>query len=385
MINRVNANPKMIKWARLDAGYELDDLPKTLKNASKWESGELQPTWNDLRKLANKYKRPPVFYLMSEPPKKEENNIIEFRSDEKIEEYSPELKLEIRKAKYRRAAYINLNFEMGYSIPDFSKNTVTEKNPKKLAEKIRKLLNTSFETQKKWLKNKNNTKRYDHSIFLYQWKEVLYDLGVLVFETEDVEEEEMSGMSLYFDICPIIIINGKNKENRRIFTIMHELCHLILHQSSICDVDKYNKKETLCNKVAAEILVPEKTLSDEKIFFKNGNVNYSGLSHLYGVSQQVIVYKLANMHKISDSTKKLLISQIEERNQKKKEKQKQKNKNSNGGGMSKIAKKKKYEGKPYSRFILNAYENEIISYSKIIRYLNISPNEIDSLYEEVME
>ena len=45
-------------------------------------------------------------------------------------------------------------------------------------------------------------KRYDHSIFLYNWKEVLYNLGILVFETEDVLENEMSGLSLYYDSMP---------------------------------------------------------------------------------------------------------------------------------------------------------------------------------------
>ena len=109
MVYRVNANPKMIRWAREDAGYRIEDLPKYLENAPKWESGELKPTWDDLRKLAKKYKRPPVFYLMSKPPETEDDHIIEFRTDNKIEEYSPELKLEIRKAKYRRSAFINVN------------------------------------------------------------------------------------------------------------------------------------------------------------------------------------------------------------------------------------------------------------------------------------
>ena len=80
MVYRVKANPKMITWAREDAGYEFDELPKYLTNIPKWESGELLPTWDDLRNLAKKFKRPPVFYLMSEPPEIEEDHIIEFRA-----------------------------------------------------------------------------------------------------------------------------------------------------------------------------------------------------------------------------------------------------------------------------------------------------------------
>ncbi len=52
MAVKINANPTMIKWAREDAGFSLDELPQSLKKAEKWESGEEKPTWSDLRNLA---------------------------------------------------------------------------------------------------------------------------------------------------------------------------------------------------------------------------------------------------------------------------------------------------------------------------------------------
>jgi len=171
MTYRVKVNPKMIKWARLDAGYSFEDLPLTLKNAPKWESGDLLPSWNDLRNLADKYKRPPVFYLMDDPPEDDGLDIIEFRSDERIENFSPELRLEIRKAKYGRNILINLSSEISKDIPDFSKNITNENNPDKLARKIRKFLDISLKTQQKWLFNSKEEKKYNHSIFLYEWKE----------------------------------------------------------------------------------------------------------------------------------------------------------------------------------------------------------------------
>lgn len=71
----------------------------------------------------------------------------------------------------------------------------------------------------------------------------MFNLGILVFETKNVAESEMSGCSIYYDCCPIILLNGKNYHNRRIFTLMHELAHLIQGDSTICDVDKYNEKK----------------------------------------------------------------------------------------------------------------------------------------------
>ncbi|MEN6292268.1 MAG: XRE family transcriptional regulator [Methanobacterium sp.] len=393
MVYRVNANPKMIRWARKDAGYKIEELPKYLENVPKWESGELQPTWEDLRKLAKKYKRPPVFYLRSEPPEIKKDNIEEFRSAERVAEKSPELRLEIRKAKYRRNAFVNLHKEMGINLSNFSKNTIDTKNIKDFAEKIREILDVSIDTQKEWIFNKNCKKQYNHSVFLDQWKELVSYLGVLIFETEDVTEEEMSGLSLYYDNYPLILLNGKNTHNRRIFTLIHELAHLMKVESTICDVDKYNKKEAFCNKVAAEVLVPSEILNKTPLTTKttvNDHESYewtnrelSKLAHIFGVSKQTILLKLYDNKKTTIAFKNSMIKDLEEENEEFRRKKEERNKNSSGGGMSSIEKAKKYEGKTYSRFIINAYENNVISSVTFMRYLNVSIDNIDALFDEV--
>lgn len=113
------------------------------------------------------------------------------------------------------------------------------------------------------------------------WKEICFDLGILVFEMENVPESEVSGCSIYYDVCPIILLNGKNTPNRRIFTLMHELAHLTQGVSAICDVDKHNIKETFCNKVATEVLIPTDTLDKKELFYKNGNLNLSNAANMY--------------------------------------------------------------------------------------------------------
>ncbi|MGN0094422.1 MAG: helix-turn-helix domain-containing protein, partial [Methanobrevibacter sp.] len=189
MAVKVNANPAMIKWAREAAGYSYDDLPKTLSDAEKWETGEKKPTWNDLRNLAKKYKRPPYFYFLSNPP--EEEDIIEFRSDERIEEFSPELRLKIRKAKFRRNAYIKINNGMNNPIFDFNSVVIKKTSVTKLAKHIRNYLNVNLEMQRKWKFKDNGNADYSHKNFLDHWKEVCFDLGILVFEASQVQESEM--------------------------------------------------------------------------------------------------------------------------------------------------------------------------------------------------
>lgn len=45
MVIKVNVSPLMIKWAREDAGFSLDELPQSLNKAEKWEAGEEKPTF----------------------------------------------------------------------------------------------------------------------------------------------------------------------------------------------------------------------------------------------------------------------------------------------------------------------------------------------------
>lgn len=163
----------MIKWAREDAGLSIQELPKNLQKSALWETGEQQPTWSDLRELAKKYKRPTVFYLMSQAPEDENNKLIEFRPPEKIKTYSYELRLELRKAKYRRNAYLNINFEMNNTIPDFSKYHSSEKNYKKLANHILNILNTPIKTRETWKYNSRKNRNMITPYFYWNGKKSL--------------------------------------------------------------------------------------------------------------------------------------------------------------------------------------------------------------------
>ena len=382
MPKALHVNPAMIKWAREDAGYSLEDLPGTLKNAEKWENGEETPTWADLRKLAKKYKRPSFFYFLPKPPK-QEADLIEFRADEKIEEYSPALRLEIRKAKYRRNAFLHINEDMGIKLPVFRKKVISTNDIHELATHIRNYLGVELDTQKEWLIMENGSKSYDHKNFLDHWKEICFELGILVFEMENVPESEVSGCSIYYNTCPIVLLNGKNTPNRRIFTLMHELAHLTQGISAICDVDKHNSKETFCNKVAAEVLVPSDTLDKTELFYKNGNLNLSNASNIYGVSKQTIVYKLNSLNIISNELKEYLIQQIEEKNKITKEKKVARNKEKEFFPMAAKHKKKKYDGEPYTRLVLQAYENNIITAPKAVKYLDTPIDKFESISNEI--
>ena len=62
----------LLKWARESARFDLESAAKKLgvpaQRLDAWERGELRPTMNQLRKLANTYKRPIAVFYLPEPP-----------------------------------------------------------------------------------------------------------------------------------------------------------------------------------------------------------------------------------------------------------------------------------------------------------------------------
>ena len=355
-MGRVKVNPKMLKWAREDAGYNYNNLPKSLRdNFLKWESGEVLPTWNQLNELSEKYKRPSAFFFRKTPPKSDKIDFLEFRSKNKNIENSPELNLAIRDVLNKRNIFLELIEDMNYPKVLFSKNIFCSNSVKKFSLYIRNLLNVSLDDQKDRIYSLNNCKDYNHYNFINKWKEDFYNLGILVFEVPRIKLDEMRALCLYFDEYPIILLNGSDSVNGRIFSLFHELTHLLKRETAICDFTVNNTMETFCNNVAFEFLVPSYDLLSESIvkFHKDDfwdDAILSKLSHMYGVSREMILLKLLDLNKTSD---KFYMD--------KKEWIKFKGSNNSKGGGDVVLDSIKYNGKLYSKVLLNAYKNNVLS------------------------
>lgn len=380
-MGRVKINPKMLTWARKDAGYTYDTLPKNLqKNFILWETGKKLPTWNQLCDISNQLKRPTAFFFRKNPPKTDKINLIEYRKTNTVyESKTPQLNIAIRQFNYKRKKYIELLEDMNYPPIDFSQYTRENKNYEEIALHIRNILGVSIETQKGWIYTSNNRKDYLHYNFLNKWKEEINKLGVLIFEVPRVNLEEMRALCIYHDKYPIILLNGADSVNGRIFSLFHELSHLILKHKAICDTHHENTKESLCNSVAAEILVPknellkEKIVKDKKSFIWNDN-ELTKLSNTYGVSKETILLRLLTLNKTS--TKHYTIKKEEWKEYAKKDEKKT-------GRGTPVKNQIKYNGKMYMSLFLTAYENDIISESEFSESVNLKLNHTEKLAEEL--
>ncbi|MFB9121688.1 ImmA/IrrE family metallo-endopeptidase [Bergeyella porcorum] len=94
--------------------------------------------------------------------------------------------------------------------------------------------------------------------------------GVIIhfFEYDFIQESsnKFDGVSTYVDGVPIIFINNKIPNSRKVFTIAHELGHLVMHFDYIINPDRNIENEA--NKFASAFLAPKNEVKSEFKGFK---------------------------------------------------------------------------------------------------------------------
>jgi len=116
-----------------------------------------------------------------------------------------------------------------------------------------------------------------------------------------LDTNEFRGFVLYDPIAPFVFVNGKDSISGKIFTLVHEIVHVLVGSTASFDLKKLragdNEIEQFCDKVTAEFLVPSKNILS---FVESENdLNFNELAKIFKVSQIVIARRLLALEIIS--------------------------------------------------------------------------------------
>ena len=304
-------NPQMLIWARTTLSLQIplaaEKIGVKTETLELWEKGDEFPTITQLYKIASVYKRPFAVFYFPAPPK-HFRPLKDFRKFQKQyllsenDEYI--LQKELLLFQRKREIAIDLYEQLEIDAPKFILKDTIQQSPQILAAKIIKYLGINH----KEIENINPG--YDA---LNYWKKHLEKNGILVFQTTGVPLNTMRGACVAKDILPVIIINSNDTKNGRIFSLLHELVHIVLREDGISNFryserKLYEQIEVFCNQVAAEVLVPSDMLLNNPVVgnHRAGNDNWSiselnSLSRFFCVSQEVILRRLLTLGKTTTS------------------------------------------------------------------------------------
>jgi len=302
MSEPIPVNPDMLRWARETAGLNVDDVVRKLKRKRvtaetvlSWENGEGSPSYPQLERIAYEiYKRPLALFFFPEPPQ-EETPEQSFRTlpEYAIERLPARIRFLIRKARIMQLnlveLYDNANPASQHIIRDLSFDPRV--SSEQMAATVRDYLGVDLARQRRWRNSEEA---------LRAWRDVLEEHGVFVFK-DAFKIDSFSGFCLYDEQFPIIYMNNSKPKNRQIFTLFHELAHLLFRTGGIdTPLDDYldhlegdsRRIEVLCSRFTGEFLVPRRDFEPRIRGIAITDESIQELSDRYHVSREVILRKL---------------------------------------------------------------------------------------------
>lgn len=304
-----NPNPALLVWARKSAGLPVEAAAKKIgtpaARLTAWESGDRHPTFAQLRRLAEVYKRPlATFYLEEAPLSFQPMHDFRRVTAHGGMPQSPELTLEIRKAHDRREWALGLFREIESDPPQVEESITRDQDPETVAARVRQFLGVSLQQQTTW--------RDQYEAFR-EWRRLIEGAGILTFQATDVEVSEARGFSISDRPIPVVVANIKDAPRARIFTLLHEVAHILLNDGGICDLheaenDVSSRVEAFCNRVAGATLFPKLELLNTPTVrqHEKGDSSWSDkeladLSRQFGGSREAALVRLLSLGLTSTS------------------------------------------------------------------------------------
>jgi Zn-dependent peptidase ImmA (M78 family) len=272
----IKVNHQVLVWARESIAITRNQASEKTgishNRLAQLEEGDKPPSIEELKEFSKAYKRTIATLLLSKPP--EEKPLPKDRrtiDSVELDNFHEKTIMAVRKARALAQSFIELKQELVIAFPFFKFTASMSEDAKEVA----------FRLHREWkLDELREITNINDALMAYIEK--VESLGIIVFQLS-LTQDKLRGFSITNDVVPIIGIKGGGEPpTAKIFTLFHEVGHILLNEGGLCDLsEKTNLQiEKWCNAFAAEILIPtaellkmnaviEKAQKGEKIWEKN--------------------------------------------------------------------------------------------------------------------
>jgi Zn-dependent peptidase ImmA (M78 family)/transcriptional regulator with XRE-family HTH domain len=363
----LTVNPEILSWARTERGYTISDAAKKLNRSvervKEWEKSGKPLSYSELKNVAKVYRRQMSVFFLKEVPKK--TKIPEDKRNLSVSDssLSPEALLAVRRtSRYLSVARELIEPQVFQNRYRWLKDINRSGSIETIAAQVRDLLGVAVEDQ---------FQVADSRAALKLWRDKIEDsLGIFTFSFL-MPYGELDGFSYVEDGIPYAItVNSRNTKNRNIFTLFHELAHIIEGHSGICfayETDgRRDGPERRCDRFAAELLMPRAAMKVPSNFEE-----LQAYAREFSVSSEAYARRLENIDLIPREKTEEYLREIKKSPLPKPGKGEMK--------ISPIVMSRNRRGESFFNLIIDAHGRGRLSSSQAADILKLRPTALDKL------
>lgn len=257
--NTVPITPQVLRWTRQEAGLTQIELAERagfdLGSIQAWEEAQSLPTRGQFSKLVRILKRPSALFFLPGPPV-EAGMPTALRSAPALGNHKLGLQetRQIRRAR-RLQELLSWVLRDEESPPAALSQYRLSQDPVEVAGVERARSGVSSAEQLGWR---------SPSAAFRAWRNCLENQGILVMQLT-MGKGSIRGFGAWDDYAPLVAVNTAYHPTARIFTLFHEVAHLLTRSDAACKsfvlpdaIDK--SAERWCERYAAAFLLPSEAV-----------------------------------------------------------------------------------------------------------------------------
>jgi Zn-dependent peptidase ImmA (M78 family)/transcriptional regulator with XRE-family HTH domain len=252
----VPLNPRVLGWAIKDSGLSIDDLAAKVSAPARaireWVQGKSAPSKTQFARLAVALGRPTAFFFRREPPLSTQPTVhLRAPTGYARRPVTPHERQAIAQAQGLQNLMRWLLVRRGAS-PVPVNGSSTQDSPEDAASRFRDRLGVSVDSQRSWS---------DAAAALRAWRRIAENAGIIVLQLE-LGRAGIRGFTIANEFAPIVAVNSSFSVQARIFSLLHEVGHLLVSHNSAClgfarPTQQHDRDERWAERFAASFLLPE--------------------------------------------------------------------------------------------------------------------------------